>query len=103
MDIPIQKPLVDVFRWRVTKSPNLIVHKFQQRETTYSQFDIFANKVAQGLIKEGCKPNSRVAYLAKNSDLYFHYANFFKLFLVEMRPPKNIVKAPIHIQITRGL
>ena len=40
MDIPIQKPLVDVFRWRVTKSPNLIVHKFQQRETTYSQFDI---------------------------------------------------------------
>ena len=73
MDIPIQKPLVDVFRWRVTKSPNLIVHKFQQRETTYSQFDIFANKVAQGLIKEGCKPNSRVAYLAKNSDLYFEF------------------------------
>ena len=63
MDIPIQKPLVDVFRWRVERSPDLIVHKFQQRETTYKQFDLFANKVAQGLIKEGCKPNSRVAFL----------------------------------------
>ena len=73
MDIPIQKPLVDVFRWRVEKSPDLIVHKFQQRETTYKQFDLFANKVAQGLIKEGCKPNSRVAFLAKNSDLYFEF------------------------------
>ena len=73
MDIPIEKPLVDIFRWRVSQSPNSIVHKFQERETTYKQFDIFANQIAQGLIKEGCKPNSRVAFLAKNSDLYFEF------------------------------
>ena len=73
MNIPIQKPLVDVFRWRVATTPDSIVHKFHERETTYKQFDVFANKVAQGLIEEGCEPNSRVAFLAKNSDLYFEF------------------------------
>ena len=29
--------------------------------------------------------------------------NFFKLVLIEIIPPRKIVRAPIHIHITRGL
>jgi len=29
--------------------------------------------------------------------------NFFKLLVIETIPPRNMVRAPIHIQITSGL
>ena len=37
---------------------------------------------------------------------FFHIAKrfvIFKLFLIENKPPRKMTKAPIHIQITRGL
>ena len=68
--IPIKNSLADLYRWRVKQSPNEIAFKFLDRETTYIEHDHFANKVAQGLIAEECKPNTRVAFLAKNSDYY---------------------------------
>ena len=68
--IPIKNSLADLYRWRVKQSPNEIAFKFLDRETTYIEHDHFANKVAQGLIAEECKPNNRVAFLAKNSDYY---------------------------------
>ena len=73
MDIPYEKTMVEIFRWRVNKSGDEIAHKFEEKETTYNELDSFSNKVSQGLIKEGCQPDSRVAYLGKNSDIFFEF------------------------------
>ena len=48
-------------------------NKFIDNETTYSELDKYANKVAQGLISLDCKPDSRVAFLGKNSDQFFEF------------------------------
>ena len=73
MEIPYEKTLADLFRWRVSKSPNEVAHKFLDKETSYVELDAYANKVAQGLIKLDCKPDTRVAFLGKNSDLFFEF------------------------------
>jgi len=73
MDIPYEKTIAEIFRWRVGQSGEDIAQKFQDNETTYNELNSFSNKVAQGLIEEGCIPDSRVAYLGKNSDLFFEF------------------------------
>ena len=73
MEIPYNKTVADLFRWRVSKSGGEIAHKFIDAETTYAELDSLANKVAQGLISLECKPDSRVAFLGKNSDLFFEF------------------------------
>ena len=75
-NIPQITSLVDLLRWRVKQSSEAIAFKFSGKETSYQDFDLAANKVAQGLIDEGCKPDSRVAFLGKNSDTFeFFYGN----------------------------
>ncbi|SVA53211.1 uncharacterized protein METZ01_LOCUS106065, partial [marine metagenome] len=75
-NIPQTTSLVDLFRWRIKQSSQSIAFKFSGKETSYQDFDSSANKVAQGLIAEGCKPDSRVAFLGKNSDTFeFFYGN----------------------------
>ena len=54
MEIPYEKTLADLFRWRVSVSGDDIAHKFIDNETTYSELDKYANKVAQGLISLDC-------------------------------------------------
>ena len=73
MEIPYSKTLVDLFRWRVSQSGGEVAQKFLDAETTYSELDSLSNKVAQGLIGLDCKPDSRVAFLGKNSDLFFEF------------------------------
>ena len=73
MEIPYEKTLADLFRWRVAESGGDVAHKFIDKETTYAELDSYANKVAQGLISLDCKPDSRVAFLGKNSDLFFEF------------------------------
>ena len=71
MTIPVNKTLQQNFKRRVEKTPNNIAHKFLDRETSFKDLDSISNKVANGLIKEGCKKDARVAYLGKNSDYFF--------------------------------
>ena len=71
--LPEKESLVDIFRWRVKESSESIVSKYKDRLLTYKEYDSNANKVAQGIINEGCKPNGRVAFLAKNSDQFFEF------------------------------
>ena len=71
MDIELQKSLADSLRWRCKNSADDIAIKFLDREQTYSEFDTNSNLVAQGLLNFGIKKDSRVAYLAKNSDYFF--------------------------------
>ena len=73
MEIPFEKTLANILRWRVNKNPDLIAHKFGDRETTYREFDSYANKISQGLISLDCHPDTRVAFLAKNSDYFFEF------------------------------
>ena len=73
MEIPFEKTLANILRWRVNKNPDLIAHKFGDRETTYREFDSYANKISQGLISLDCYPDTRVAFLAKNSDYFFEF------------------------------
>jgi len=63
--------LGDIVRTHATQRANAVALVYQGRQTTYSQLDRAANRVAQGLIAEGAKPGSRVAHLDKSSDLYF--------------------------------
>ena len=39
MEIPYEKTLADLFRWRVSVSGDDIAHKFIDNETTYSELD----------------------------------------------------------------
>ena len=73
MEIPYSKTLVDLFRWRVSQSGEKVAQKFLDSETTYAELDSLSNKVAQGLIGLDCQPDSRVAFLGKNSDLFFEF------------------------------
>ena len=67
---PRNETLLETFQWRIEESSDDIAFKFNDRETTYKEYDQKANRVANGIIAEGCLPNSRVAVLAKNSDMY---------------------------------
>lgn len=71
MTIPVNKTLQENFKWRVELTPNNTAHKFLDRETTFKELDLLSNKVANGIVAEGCKKDARVAYLGKNSDYFF--------------------------------
>ena len=71
MDIKLQDSLAESLRWRCKESASETAIKFLDRQQTYAQFDSNANRVAQGLLSFEIKPNSRVAYLAKNTDYFF--------------------------------
>jgi acyl-CoA synthetase (AMP-forming)/AMP-acid ligase II len=44
---------------------------FRGRQTTYAELDRHSSQVANGLIREGLKPQTRIALLDKNSDSFF--------------------------------
>jgi len=46
--IPQTTSLVDLLRWRIKQSSEAIAFKFSDKETSYQDFDLTANKVAQG-------------------------------------------------------
>ena len=71
MDIQLQNSLANSLRWRCKNSAEDIAIKFLDREQTYFEFDTNSNLVAQGLLKFGIKEDTRVAYLAKNTDYFF--------------------------------
>jgi len=48
-----------------------IVFEFEGRKTTFAEFDKLTSRVANGLTALGVKPQERIAYLGKNSDIYF--------------------------------
>ena len=73
MNIPENKTLQELFKWRFDKTPKAIAHKFLDRETTYEDLNIFSNQVANGIIDLGCSKNSRIAYYGKNSDYFFEF------------------------------
>lgn len=70
-DFDLRRPLADIYRHRAAAMPNAMAQVFDGRKTTYGELDRRASRVAQGLIAEGCRPDSRIGFMGKNSDLYF--------------------------------
>jgi len=71
MDVAEARSLGDVVRAQAKSRPDAIVFEFEGRLTTFGVFDQHTNQVANGLIGLGLKPGDRIAYLGKNSDVYF--------------------------------
>ncbi len=63
--------MADIPRLHGRARPQMTALIFEGRTTTFAEFDRRTNQVAQGLIAEGLSPQSRIAFLGKNSDWYF--------------------------------
>ena len=71
MKVPAFQRIADVARINADERPDRILFHFEGRATSFGAFDANSNRAANGLIALGLKPDDRVAYLGKNSDLYF--------------------------------
>jgi acyl-CoA synthetase (AMP-forming)/AMP-acid ligase II len=65
------RTLAELTRFHARERPNKVAFQFDDRLTTYREFDQLSNRVAHGLRAEGLKPGSRVGFLDKNSDLFY--------------------------------
>jgi acyl-CoA synthetase (AMP-forming)/AMP-acid ligase II len=80
--------LADMLRARAKSRGNAIAFEFEGRQTSFAELDIGTNRVASALEAVGVKPRERIAYLGKNSDIYF------ELLLGAMKA--NVVMAPVN-------
>jgi long-chain acyl-CoA synthetase len=65
----------DITRYHARTRPDKPVLFFEGRETTFRDLDRHASMVANGLISEDVPEQGRIAYLDKNSDLYFELSS----------------------------
>jgi fatty-acyl-CoA synthase len=80
--------LADMVRARAKTRGNCIAFEFEGRQTSFAEFDIKTNRVANALGAIGVKAGERIAYLGKNSDIYF------ELLLGAIKA--NVVMAPVN-------
>jgi fatty-acyl-CoA synthase len=80
--------LADVVRAQGKALGDATVFEFEGRRTSFAQFDRHTNQVANALVADGIEPDARIAYLGKNSDIYF------ELLLGSMKA--GVVMAPIN-------
>src|SRR3954466_3872022 len=73
---------------RAKSRGDAVVYEFEGRQTSFAEFDIKTNRVANALTALGIKPGERIAYLGKNSDIYF------ELLLGAMKA--GVVMAPVN-------
>src|SRR3990167_5112989 len=71
VDFDQMPTLGDVARYHARTRPDAPALTFGGRETSYAQFDVLTNRVANALIAEGLTKGQRIAYVGKNSDCYF--------------------------------
>src|SRR5262245_60249334 len=63
--------IADIVRAQARIRGNATVYEFEGRLTTFAEFDLHTNRVANALIALGLKKGDRITYLGKNSDFYF--------------------------------
>ena len=63
--------LSEVTRKNAELRGDAVATVFEGRETTFGVFNRHCNQVANGLATLGVQPQKHIAYLGKNSDLYF--------------------------------
>src|SRR6201994_960824 len=86
----IQEPanLADMVRMRAKNRGDAIAFEFEGRQTSFAELDIRTNRVANALQALGVKAGERIAYLGKNSDIYFE--------LLMGAIKANVVMAPVN-------
>src|SRR5689334_25382418 len=70
-DPAVPATLADMVRAQARNRGNAIAFEFEGRQTSFAEFDVKTNRVANALVSLGLKKGDRIAYLGKNSDLYF--------------------------------
>ena len=63
--------LADMVRERAAALGDAVAYEFEGRQTSFAAFDRKTNRVARALQALGVKPGERIAYLGKNSDVFF--------------------------------
>lgn len=63
--------LGDIARVQARRRPDALAFEFEGRTTSFAEFDRHTNQIANGLAALGVKAGDRIAYLGKNSDIYF--------------------------------
>ena len=63
--------LAELVRALANSRAEEIAFEFEGRQTSFAEFDMLTNRVANGLTALGVRPHERIAYLGKNSDIYF--------------------------------
>lgn len=71
MKVPPFERVADVARKNARERPDKIVFHFEGAATRYDEYNANSNRGANALISLGLEPDDRVAYLGKNSDIYF--------------------------------
>ena len=71
IDFERMPTLGDVARYHGEVRSGDVALSFEGRDTTFADFDRKTSQVANALIAAGLKKGDRVAYVGKNSDLYF--------------------------------
>jgi fatty-acyl-CoA synthase len=87
-DVDQATNLADIIRAQGKARGTTMAFEFEGRRTSYAELDAHTNQVAHGLKALGVKPRERIAYLGKNSDIYF------ELLLGAMKA--NVVMAPVN-------
>jgi acyl-CoA synthetase (AMP-forming)/AMP-acid ligase II len=80
--------LADMVRALANSRGSEIAFEFEGRRTSFAELDVLTNRVANALIALGVRRHERIAYLGKNSDVYF------ELLLGAMKA--NVVMAPVN-------
>lgn len=63
--------LTEVVRHHAAERPDAVAFQFEGRETSFATFGDRCSRIAAALHATGCRNGSRIAYLGKNSDLFF--------------------------------
>ena len=63
--------LCDIPRYHAKHNPDEIAFIYEDKQTTYKDFDLKTEKVANGLVALGVKDQDRVAFMDKNSDIFY--------------------------------
>ena len=63
--------LAELSAWQSQNNGNSIAFIFESQELTFKQFDLHSNQIANGLLEETIKPQSRIAILGKDSDFSY--------------------------------
>ncbi len=71
IDFDQMPTLGDIARYHGAVRPDAVALSFEGRDTTFAGFDRKTNQVANALLAAGLKTGDRIAYVGKNSDLYF--------------------------------
>jgi acyl-CoA synthetase (AMP-forming)/AMP-acid ligase II len=69
--IPQPATLAEVVRLQAKSRGEAIAFEFEGRTTSFADFERNTNRVANALKALGVRPDERIAYLGKNSDVFF--------------------------------